>query len=219
MQTNFDQEALVKEIVKVVLDSPQLEELTIPVGVSNRHIHLSLADLAVLFGAKHQLHNIRELRQPGQYACEELVTLVGPKGAITNVRVLGPLRSSTQVEISLSDGYVLGITPPILESGVQTQTPTLTIVGPEGAVTISRGVMCAERHIHMNTLEAQGLSIKDGDRVSVQSFGNRSLIFNRVKVRVSDSFIKEIHVDVDEANAANLKNGDFVQIVEGSGGN
>ncbi|WP_250645162.1 phosphate propanoyltransferase [Candidatus Formimonas warabiya] len=210
---DLDQAVIVREIVRKVLEKQnQKNPVWIPVGISNRHVHLSEQDVETLFGKGHQLHVGRELSQPGYYAAEETVTLVGPKGVLSKVRVLGPPRPHTQVEILLSDGYTLGIQPPIQESGLVAGTPCLTIVGPQGAVTQCRGVMAAWRHIHMNSRQARVLGIQDGDFVKVQTQGDRSVTLHQVKVRVDEKFVTEVHLDVEEGNAAGLKNGDQVEL-------
>lgn len=187
----------------------------IVVGVSNRHVHLSREDVEILFGKDYQLTPIKDLGQPGQFACQETVTIVGPKGSIENVRVLGPERKETQVEISLTDAYKLGLNPPVRDSGDLEGTPGITIIGPKGQVTKDRGVIIAKRHIHMHTSDAEKFGVKDKDIVKViVEKGDRKLIFDDVLVRVSDKFALEFHVDTDEANAALLKTGDIVYIVD-----
>uniref|UniRef100_A0A7C5VKR1 Phosphate propanoyltransferase n=1 Tax=Fervidobacterium thailandense TaxID=1008305 RepID=A0A7C5VKR1_9BACT len=187
----------------------------IVVGVSNRHVHLSREDVEILFGKDYQLTPIKDLGQPGQFACQETVTIVGPKGSIENVRVLGPERKETQVEISLTDAYKLGLNPPVRDSGDLEGTPGITIIGPKGQVTKEKGVIIAKRHIHMHTSDAEKFGVKDKDIVKViVEKGERKLIFDDVLIRVSDKFALEFHVDTDEANAALLKNGDTVYIVD-----
>jgi len=191
------------------------KEPGIVVGVSNRHVHLSKEDLEVLFGKGYQLTPVKDLRQPGQFAAKETVTIVGPKGAIENVRVLGPIRKETQVEISRTDAFKLGLNPPVRDSGDLDGTPGIVIVGPAGVVVKNRGVILAKRHIHMHPKDAQHYGVKDKDivRVIVEK-GERRLIFDDVLVRVREDFALEFHVDTDEANAAMLNNGDLVYIVE-----
>lgn len=187
----------------------------IVVGVSNRHVHLSREDVEILFGKDYQLTPIKDLGQPGQFACQETVTIVGPKGSIENVRVLGPERKETQVEISLTDAYKLGLNPPVRDSGDLEGTPGITIIGPKGQVTKEKGVIIAKRHIHMHTSDAEKFGVKDKDIVKViVEKGERKLIFDDVLIRVSDKFALEFHIDTDEANAALLKNGDVVYIVD-----
>jgi putative phosphotransacetylase len=215
VQLNLNHEEIAREVVRIILEKHnKFKNVMIPVGVSNRHVHLSEPDVEKLFGPGYKLHVMKKLSQPGHYAAEETVTLVGPKGAINKVRVLGPPRPHTQVEILLSDRFTLGIGEvPIRDSGVLGESPCLSIVGPKGAITNCNAVFAAWRHIHMSTSQGKELGIKDGDIFSVEFDGDRSLVFNKVKVRLHDNFIAEIHLDVDEANAANMKNGDLVRLI------
>lgn len=176
--------------------------LKIPIETSARHIHLSQEDFKALFGADAELHYKKELSQPGQYACEERVTVVGPKNNLENVVVLGPCRSATQVEISVTDARKLGIPGVIRQSGDIEDTPGCTLIGPAGQITIEKGVIVAKRHIHMTPLDAIRAHVKDNDIVFVITTSyERSLIFSDVVVRVSPSFRLAMHVDTDEANA------------------
>lgn len=187
----------------------------IVVGVSNRHVHLSKEDIEILFGKGYELKPVKDLGQPGQYAADEKVIIVGPKGAIEQVRVLGPARNNTQIEISKTDAFKLGLNPPVRDSGDIENTPGIVIVGPRGTVIKDKGVILAKRHIHMHPKDAQHYGVKDKDIVKVvcEKEGRR-LIFDDVLVRVSEKFALEFHVDTDEANAALLKNGDLVWIIE-----
>ena len=180
----------------------------IPIAVSARHVHLTTANVEALFGPGHRLTPARPISQPGQFAASETVTLVGPSGRIEHVRIVGPERGADQVEISRSDEFLLGIDAPVRESGDLANTPGIRLEGPAGAVTLKCGVICALRHIHMTPHDAAALGVEDGDRVDVraQSEG-RDLTFNEVKIRVSDDFALEMHVDTDEANAAGLTTG------------
>ena len=206
-----------KEQKKDKIQCHILDKDTIPIGISNRHVHLSQEDLIALFGREANLNIFKELSQPGQYASVETVTLVGPKGVIEKVRVLGPARNKTQVEISLSDCFRLGIQAPIRDSGELQGSAGLTLVGPAGSVTLHEGAMIAARHIHMHTSDALRFGVKDGDKVNVKTSGQRVMVFLEVLVRVSDKYKLEMHVDIDEANAASLNNGDTVQIIKFSG--
>ena len=190
----------------------------IPLGVSNRHLHLSESDLAVLFGAGYQLTELKPLSQPGQYAAKELVTIVGPRGAIENVRVLGPVRKQTQVEIMRSDCFKLGVSAPLRESGSLSGSAPITIVGPKGSVSLREGAIVAKRHIHMSPADAALYGVKDGKIVSVRTNGERGLVFDNVVCRVSEKFKLEAHLDMDEANAADLKNGDGLYLITDSFG-
>lgn len=181
--------------------------LEVPIGVSNRHIHLSPAAVERLFGAGYTLRKKSDLLQPGQYACEETLTLIGPRGRIDHVRILGPARGDTQVEISLYDGFTLGVNPPIRNSGDLEGTPGITLQGPRGGLMIDKGLICAARHIHMHPSDASCLGVVDGELVKVQMPGVRGLIMDHVLVRVSESYKLQMHIDLDEANAANVRNG------------
>lgn len=183
------------------------------VRISGRHIHLSQEDLEALFGVDYALTVYRPLSQPDQYAAKETVTIVGPKGVIESVRILGPVRKHTQVEISGTDGYRLGIDPPVRDSGDIHGTPGISIVGPHGAITLDEGVILAATHIHMSEEDAKELELKNGDRVQVLVDGERDLIFSGVLVRVSNKFTTEMHIDTDEANAAVVADGACVAII------
>jgi len=185
-----------------------VSSFTVPVGISNRHLHLSQEHLEILFGKGHELTPMKPLSQPGQYAAEEVVTLVGPKNKIAKVRVLGPVRPKTQVEISRTDSFVLGVNPPVRDSGAIDGSAGIVLEGPAGTVTLEEGVIIAQRHIHLHTEEAAEMGLKDKDIVSVKFDGPRGVVFNNVLVRVSPNFAKDFHLDTDEANAAGLNNGD-----------
>lgn len=186
----------------------------VPVGLSNRHVHLSKEDINTLFGEGYELKPIKDLGQPGQFACEEKVDLVGAKRIIEGVRVLGPARNESQVEISFADGFTLGLKDvPVRDSGKLEGTPGVKLVGPKGEVVLSKGVIAAARHIHMHTSDAQKYGLKDKDIVKVKVDGERGLIFENVLVRVSDSYALEFHVDVEEGNAAKLKNDQLLEVI------
>jgi len=181
-------------------------------GVSNRHLHLSQEDVETLFGPGATLSMFRELRQPGQYACDEQVNLIGPRGTINRVRVLGPTRRQTQIEISQTDSYTLGIRPPLRDSGDLAGSEGIVIEGPAGKVELKEGVILAKRHVHFHPSDAEPLGIKDKELVKVSVAGERGLIFENVLARVHETFALEFHVDLDEANAALLKSGDICVI-------
>lgn len=224
----MDHAALVEMVVRMVseqvkniseprrgqseIPSPKQEDILIPVGISNRHVHLSREHVDLLFGGGDRLEKLKDLSQPGQFVCRETVTLVGPKGVMEKVRVLGPVRNYTQVEISVSDCFKLGIKAPIRDSGDLTGSAGITLVGAVGSVTIPEGCIIANRHIHMNTGDASRLGLKHGDRVSVKAPGPRGVTYAEVLVRVSDHYRLEIHLDIDEANAVGLKNQDLVRL-------
>lgn len=214
---NYDS-ALVAEIVNRVMaqcGGVTANTNTVPVGVSNRHIHLSSADLETLFGKGYQLTPIKDLSQPGQFACKELLTIVGPSlRPIENVRVLGPVRSSSQVEISRTDSFALKVKPPVRESGDIKGSAPITIIGPKGVVTLNEGCIIANRHIHMSEEEGAAFGLKDGDYVTVDVKGERRTTFYDVQVRVNKAFRLEMHIDTDDANAAGIGNGARVTIIK-----
>ena len=183
------------------------QQKRLPVGVSNRHVHLSAEHLAALFGSGFQLNAAKELSQPGQYAAKETLRIAGPKGSINNVRILGPVRSETQVEISATDSFILGVPAVVRDSGHAEGSPGLTLIGPSGEVKLGRGVIVAARHIHLHTDQAAKWKMKDGQRVRIRVESERPVVFDDVLVRVSSQYQGEIHLDTDEANAALLKNG------------
>lgn len=185
----------------------------LPATLSNRHIHLSQEHIEALFGEGYELVKFKDLMQPGQYACQEKLDLVGPKGTIKGVRVLGPSRPATQVEISLADGFVLGVTPPVRDSGDTEGSPGIKLVGPAGEVEMDQGVIAAARHIHMSDKDAEAFGVKDKDRVKVKTSGERAVVFENVLVRAREDFALEMHVDIEEGNAAGLKNGDMVELI------
>ena len=213
--------AKIAEMVKKVLadmeggaNASAGQDGLVPVGVSNRHIHLTKADLAVLFGEGYELTPLKDLSQPGQFACKETLTLVGPSlRPIENVRVLGPLRGKSQVEISATDSYVLKVKPPVRESGNVVGSAGVTIVGPKGVVQLKEGCIIANRHIHMSPSDAASFRVKDGDTVTVDVEGKRRTRWYDVQVRVSPDFRLEMHVDTDDANAAGISNGFKVKVV------
>lgn len=186
----------------------------INVGVSNRHVHLSERDKDILFGKGYRLTYVKGLSQKGQYAAKESVTLIGTKGSIENVRILGPERKSTQVEISRTDMYKLGVNAPIRDSGDLEGTPGIVLIGPKGMLSLKSGVICAKRHIHMTPDDAVRFGVKDRDEVAVKAKSERGIIFDNVLIRVHESFSLELHLDTDEANAACLKNNDKVEVVK-----
>ena len=183
----------------------------IPAAVSARHVHLTYATVERLFGTGHALLVRCPVGQPDQFATEETVTLVGPKGRIEHVRIVGPERREDQVEVSQTDAIALGVDAPVRESGDIDHTPGILLEGPKGRVTLKRGVICALRHLHMNPATADVLNIKDKDRVELtMASGPRRMTFGDVLVRVSPAFRLEFHVDTDEANAAGLRTNDTV---------
>lgn len=210
--------AQIAAIVKKVISGMENTENTgdVPIGVSNRHVHLTREHLDILFGKDYELTKAKDLSQPGQFAANETVTIIGPSlRPIEKVRVLGPLRKASQVEISMTDSYVLKVKPPVRESGNIAGSSPITLVGPKGVVTLSEGCIIANRHIHMSPKDAERYGIKDGDtvNVSVLGKGKRTLWYD-VQIRVNKDFVLEMHVDTDDANAAGIGNGSIVSIVK-----
>lgn len=186
----------------------------VPIGVSARHIHLTQEHVEALFGPGYQLTKKKEL-MGGQFASNETVTIVGLKlRAIENVRILGPVRSASQVEVSSTDAIKLGVKAPIRESGNVAGSAPIAIVGPKGAIYLEEGCIVAMRHIHMSPQDAQAAGVHDGDIVSVKADNERGTIFNHVKIRVHDTFTLEMHIDTDEANASKIATGDTVTIIK-----
>ena len=189
--------------------------MKILVETSARHVHVTEADLAVLFGEGYQLTKKKDLSQPGQFACEERVTLVGPKGEMAGVSILGPTRPASQVELSLTDARKIGIIAPVRESGDIAGTPGCKIVGPKGEVEIECGVIAAKRHIHLSDSEAAEFGLSDKQVVSVKiDSDGRSLTFGDVVVRVSPKFAAAMHIDTDESNAAGCAGTVYGEIIE-----
>jgi len=185
----------------------------IKLEVSARHVHLTQEAVEALFGKGHTLTCKKELSQPGQFACEERVTVVGPKKTFENVAVLGPVRSSSQVEFAKSDCFALGIMGAIRESGDIEGTPGVELRTENGSITLDKGLIIAKRHIHMTSEDAKEFGVNDKDIVSVEVDSNdRKLIFGDVVVRVSDKFALAMHIDTDEGNAVNVGNGDGTKI-------
>jgi acetate kinase len=197
--------ALSRSYLKQTLTTQKREPILIE--VSAHHIHLSQEHVEALFGKGHQLTKHADLSQPGQFACKEQLTIVGPKGRIERVRVLGPARQATQVEIAMTEQFKLGIHPPIRESGDIADTPGCTLEGPAGSVAIDRGVICALRHVHMTPQDALRYGVRDKATVRVRVPGDREMTLGDVRVRVDPNFQLAMHIDTDEANAANLKTG------------
>lgn len=197
------------------MDSEKLTEavlsrIFVELEASGRHVHVTKEQAMTLFG--HSLTPKRPLSQPGQYLSAERLTVAGPKGEFQNVAVLGPERSSAQVEISLTDGKTLGITPPIRPSGSVENSPGCTLIGPKGRVELQQGVIAAKRHIHMTPEAAKAFGVTDNETVSLQVFTARPLTFKDVQVRVSPHFATYAHLDYDEANACGWKPGDLGRI-------
>lgn len=213
MEMNID--AITQAVLKALQNNETNNDNLIPVGISNRHIHLSREDVNTLFGAGYELSPMKDLSQPGQYACKETLTIVGPSlRPIENVRVLGPVRKASQVEISRTDSYTLKVKPPVRESGKIEGSAPITIIGPKGIVQLKEGCIIANRHIHMSLEDGERFGVKDNEYVTIDAEGERRTRFFDVQVRVHKDFRLEMHLDTDDANAAALKNGSMVKIVK-----
>lgn len=188
-------------------------EKFVPVNMSNRHAHISKEHLAILFGEGHELTKMKDLSQPGQFACDEKIDVVGPKSTLKGVRILGPVRPETQIEISVFDARTLGVDAVVRASGSINETPGCTIVGPKGQVTLEKGVIVASRHIHMHTEDAPKYGVNDRDIVSVRVGGERSVVFENVMVRVHPDFALDMHIDIEEGNAAGIQNGALGEVI------
>jgi acetate kinase len=205
VRTN-EQYAIAQEAVRIIEEKTKVNTVpTIPIAVSARHIHLTQETVEALFGAGYQLTEKAPLSQPGQFACKEQVTIVGPKNQLERVRILGPTRPKNQLEISRTDEFFLGVDAPVRASGKVENTPGIKLVGPAGSYYMQDGVICAWRHIHMTPEDAEAFGVQDKDIVDVEvSNGLRPLTFGNVLVRVSPKYKLEMHIDTDEANAAEL---------------
>lgn len=206
-------------IARMVMEALETREkssngFVVPVGVSARHVHLTQEHVEALFGEGYHLTKKKEL-MGGQYASNEQVTIVGLKlRAIENVRILGPVRRGSQVEVSAMDAVKLGVKAPIRESGNVKGSAPIAIVGPKGVVYLEEGCIIAKRHIHMAPKDAMAAGVADGDIVSVKSDNERGTVFNHVQIRVDESFTLEMHIDTDEANAAKITTGQTVTILK-----
>ena len=192
------------------------ESFEIPVGISNRHIHLSKKHVETLFGEGYELTKLKDLSQKGQYACKETITICGPRGSIEKVRVLGPIRSKTQVELSIGDCRKTGVSPSVRLSGNLKDTSGVTLIGPKGSVQLEEGVIVAQRHIHMNNKHAEHFGVTDGEIVKIEVDGLRGGILNNVSIRTNDSFSLECHLDVEEANSFGITPKSKIKIVRES---
>jgi putative phosphotransacetylase len=205
------QRKVVLEVAKRVYQSTGIK--MIPVAASNRHIHLSESEIVALFGQGYKLEVFKMLSQPGQFAAKEKVDIKGPKGTIKGVRVLGPARRETQVEIFVADSYRLGIKPVVRMSGDLDGSPGATLIGPKGEAVLLKGVVVAARHIHISPQQSTELDLKNGDVVSLRKDGKRAVVYENIPVRCGDGHSLELHLDIEEANAAMLKNGELLELI------
>jgi len=187
----------------------------VKIETSARHVHVSRQDLDTLFGEGHELTRKKDLSQPGQYACEERVAVIGPKGKFASVSILGPVRPDTQVEVTITDARKLGLFAPIRESGQIAGSPGCKLVGPNGEVELSQGVICAKRHIHMTPADAESYGLSDKQIVSVKyDCAERSVLYGDVVVRVHENFSLAMHIDIDESNAGTVSRSGVGEIVD-----
>ena len=199
---------IVEEVVNLLTKNNSSQE-NIPMAVSARHCHLSEPDLEALFGKSFELSIKAELSQPGQFAANETITIVGPRGSIEKVRILGPARNLTQVEVSKTDSIKLGLKPPLRQSGDIVDSSPVTLVGPKGSIYKKEGLIIAQAHIHMSPNDAASFGVENGDYVSIKTKNQRSISIEKVLIRVSSRYKLEMHIDTDEANAGLITTGDF----------
>ncbi len=209
-------EELVEKITQRIIQQEKFEHFPIIVNISNRHVHLTKEHFEQLFGSGAELTKFQDLVQPGQFSANETVAVIGPKGKFEKVRIVGPLRKYTQIEISRTDSFILGVNPPIRDSGDITNSAGITLVGPKGRLELKEGCIIARRHIHFTPEDATKLGLKDKDIVKIFVGKNkgRETIFSDVLCRVSKDYATECHLDTDEANAAMVNNGDVIYIVD-----
>ena len=205
------QRLVTERIVKTAYE--QTGKRFVPAAASNRHIHVSAQDLETLFGKGYALKPERALSQPGQFAASETVSIAGPKGRIDQVRVLGPARGKTQVEILTTDAFRLGVKPVVRISGDTEGTPGAVVIGPAGTVELQSGVIVAMRHVHISVEQAAWLGLQNGDIASIKKDGIRALVLENVPVRCGEGHNLELHLDMEEANAGSIKNGELLEIV------
>ncbi len=203
-------EILLEKILEVVEE----KKLTVPVGISNRHIHLKEQDIETLFGRGYQLNKIKDLSQKGQYAAKEVVTICGPKSVIEKVRVLGPARKETQVEVSVGDCLKLGVKPEIRMSGDIRESSGITLIGPKGTVILSEGAIVSQRHIHMDEEDAKRFNVSNGEVVAIEVDGPRGGQYENTCIRVDKTFTLECHLDIEEANAMGINSSSKIKIIK-----
>lgn len=210
---DLTQEQLAAIVTEAVRRELELRSRQVSVGISVRHIHLSRGDVDRLFGRNYQLTPKKQLSQPGQYACEECLDVIGPKGELKKVRILGPERKATQIELAQTDCRNIGITAPVRSSGDTAGTPGVTLRGPLGEVTVPEGVIIADRHLHMSSQEAAAFGLQDGDHVSIRIDGQKPGVLGNVLVRAGNGHSLDLHIDTDDGNAFLLKQGQKVTVL------
>lgn len=217
---HINESELIANITRLVVEELENHHLLekerktyVPVSISARHLHLQQEHVEVLFGKGYQLTHFKEISQPGQYACNEKVTLQGPKGVIENVRVLGPLRNQTQVEIARTDARKLGISPPVRNSGNIDDSAPITLIGPKGSITLDEGCIIADRHIHMTPQDAKDFGVINKQKVSVLVEGEKGGMMGQVTIRVNERYALDMHIDTDDANAFHLTGKEMLKII------
>lgn len=211
---DITQEQLVSLVTQAVQAQLRLQDRQVPVGISMRHIHLSRREVDALFGRTYQLTPLRPLSQPGQFACQECLDVIGPKGVLHKVRVLGPERSAAQVELAQTDCRAIGVNAPVRSSGSKDGTPGVLLQGPKGVLSLPQGVIIADRHLHMNPAQAAAFGLADGDIVRVRVDGGKPGILDGVLVRAGERYELDLHLDTDDANAFQLRQGQLVTVLE-----
>jgi len=210
---NISQEQLVALVTQAVQAELSRRSRQVPVGISVRHIHLTRADVDKLFGCGYQLTPKKALSQPGQFACEECLDVIGPKGELKRVRILGPERSATQIELAQTDCRTIGVNAPVRSSGDTKGTPGVTLRGPLGELTVPEGVIVADRHLHMTPAQAAAFGLADGDRVQIRIDGIKPGIMGGVLVRANSKCALDFHIDTDDGNAFLLRQGQLVTVL------
>lgn len=201
-------------VTQAVRDQLRLQSRRVPVGISMRHIHLSRREVDALFGRTYQLTPLRPLSQPGQFACQECLDVIGPRGVLHKVRILGPERPEAQVELAQTDCRVIGVQAPVRASGHVEGTSGVLLQGPRGVFSLPRGVIVADRHLHMSTAQAAAFGLSDGDTVRVRVEGGKPGILDGVLVRAGERYELDLHLDTDDANAFQLRQGQLVTVLE-----
>lgn len=217
---NMNSAELIEEITRLVVVELEHHNLLqkgrkteVPVSISARHLHLQQEHVELLFGVGYELSRFKEISQPGQFACNEKVTLKGPKGTIENVRILGPLRKQSQIEISRTDARKLGISPPVRNSGNLAGSEAITLIGPKGSILLEEGCIIADRHIHMTPQDARDFGVRDKQKVSVLVEGEKAGVMGQVTIRVNERYALDMHIDTDDANAFDLKGKEWLKII------
>lgn len=188
--------------------------MNVNIGVSNRHVHLCKEDLEILFGKNYALEVKKELVQPGEFASSSVVTIKTDKDSISNVRVLGPVRNYTQVEISKTDAFKLGLNPPVRDSGDLEESESVTLIGPNGSIDLEKGCIIATRHIHITPSKVKELGLEGMKTVNVKLYGEKGGILSNVSLKINDNYAFEMHIDTDDANAHLVKSGDIGEIIK-----